>query len=157
MCPVASPVGADGGRGEGGAPLRPRAAGAVFSRVAACRIVGFAPSALKRWEKALADEAGRPRPAVFTVFDLLALSVIREVETRLGDRASGFTVGLGEVFGLLSAQVDLQRLDPFAVLVGPDFARLAELRADHVRCVGDGFVVVPFNPILEDLRGRAIV
>jgi hypothetical protein len=39
-------------------------------------------------------------------------------------------------------------------LIGRDFARLAGIRGDHVRCVGDDFIVVPLRPILAALRDR---
>jgi hypothetical protein len=142
MCPVESPAGADR------APPR-------FSRGAACRIVGLAPSDLARWEDAAGREAGLRLPASLSFADLVALAVLREVSRQVGARLDDFAVGLAELFTALAERTDVGRLNDHVALVGCHYARLAPLPSDHVRCVGDGFIVVPLCAVLRDLHDQA--
>ena len=135
-------------RGRAGKQLKSRR----YSRAAASRIVGLAPTALARWERAAAREIGLRLPASLAFPDVLALGVLREVSARLGARVDGFTAGLGQLFATLDAIRDIERLDGLVALVGQDFARLTQVQRDHVSCVGDAFVVVPLRPILVGLR-----
>jgi hypothetical protein len=147
MCPVASPAGADQALERFGEP-------GGFSRVAACHALGFAPSALHRWEGHFAADAGLTLPDRLTFSELLALAVASEAQRRIGDRAFDFTAGLGQVFTLLAARGNLEQLDSFAVLVGRDFARLTELPSDHIRCPDNSFLVVPLAPLLAIFRDQ---
>ncbi len=150
MCPAALPVGAEA-FAIAAEPAAPAGADG-FSRMAACRIVGIAPSALARLETALAAEADHRLPARLAFSDLLALAVAREIAGRLGPGAAAYTVGLRDLLLLLAARPELDLLDPFVALVGRDFARLTDLPPDHLRAANHGFVVVPLAPILSELR-----
>jgi hypothetical protein len=119
--------------------------------MAACRLVGFAPSALARLERWLADEAGHILPARLAFSDILALAVARELERRLGAQLPDYAIGLRDLFALLAARAELEPLDGFAALVGRDFARLTDLPADHISSTDRSFLVVPLGPILSDL------
>jgi hypothetical protein len=140
MCPVESPPGVE----------RPALAG--LSRTAACRLIGVSPSALGRWERSVASGVSLPASLAFA--DLLALAVLRELTARLGAGADDFSAGVAQLFAVLAARADLERLDDYVALIGHDFARLAELRSDHVRCVGDDFIVVALHPILASFRDQ---
>ncbi len=125
-----------------------------FSRAAACRLVGLAPTELARWERAARREIGLRLPASLACSDLVALSVLRAVFTRVGKRAGAFTTGLAQLFTALAERTDIERLDDHVALIGRDFARLARLRSGHVCCAGDDFIVVPLHAILADLRDQ---
>jgi hypothetical protein len=129
-------------------------AGVRFSRVAACRLVELAPSELARWEWAAQRETGLRLPASLAFHDVIALAVLAEISRRVGARAGAFTMGLAQLFAALAERTCIERLDGHVALVGQDFARLAELRTDHVRCVGDDFIAVPLDAILADLRDQ---
>ena len=154
MSPFESPVGPDRQRAEarvGSVDASPPR----FSRLAACRLTGLAPSQLARWERAAGEEVGLILPPSLTFADLLALAVLGDVSRRVGARLSLFTAGLAQVFEVLAGRTDLDRLDDYVALIGRDFARLAESQNDHVRCVGDAFIVVALHPILTALRDQA--
>ncbi len=140
---AASPAGAE-----------PSPAPTGFSRADACTVVGLTCADFDQWERALSAEAGVQLTPTLAFADLLALAILRAVIERLGWRAGAFTLGVGQLFQGLGTRPDLERLDDYAALVGRDFARLAELRSDHVRCSGDEFVVVPLGPILARLRDQ---
>ena len=148
MCPVASPVGPERAAPASDADVR-------FSRPAVCRILGVAPSWLERLAQMLAEEARHPLAASLTFPELLSIFVVSQVWGRLGGRAETFAVGFGQAFAKLSACNDPETLGDQTLVVGPDFARLAKLRSDHVSCAGDEFVIVELRPILQVLRDLA--
>lgn len=142
MCPAALPVGAE--------PERRRAEPG-FAPAVACEIVGLSPAELERWRKA--TTALRLAPSL-TFADLLALAVVAEASRRLGARADDFELGLCRLFVAMADRPDQERLDDQVALVGRDFARVAQLKGDHISCAGDGFLVIPLGPILGALRDR---
>ena len=144
MCPAASPAGAE-------APRAGAAPGVRFTREAACEILGLAAHELDRWDRALA--ALRLAPSL-TFADLVALAVVAEASRRLGAAAGDHTLGLCRLFEALAEPADAERLGEHVALVGRDFARVARAKDDHIRCAGDGFIVVPLAPILADLRDQ---
>jgi hypothetical protein len=150
MCPAGSPAGAEP------APERLSAVAvepaAWFSPAAACDILGLQAGELERWERA---SAALRLAEALTFADPLALAVLAEAARRLGDGVGAFGLGLRRLFTTLAERDDLERLDDHVALVGRDFAQLARLKADHVRCPDGGFIVVPLGPILADLRDRA--
>jgi len=145
MSPAASPVGAE--------PPRRAAAASIarFTPGAACEIVGLTPGELERWNRAC---AALRLAASLTFADLLALAVVAAASRRLGAGAGDFSLGLCRLFEAMAAQADTDRLDEHVALVGRDFARVARLRDDHIRCAGGAFIVVPLAPILADLRDQ---
>jgi hypothetical protein len=118
---------------------------------AVCQILGLPPDELDRWAKA---NAALQLAGSLTFADLLALAVMAEASRRLGAGVEDYALGLCRLFVALAERTDLERLDDHVALVGRDFARVAQLRGDHIRCAGDGFIVVPLAPILADLRDR---
>jgi len=139
------------------APHSPASAGspdARFSRRAACRIVGLARSDLERWERAIRRSGGRPWPEALAFADLVALAVLREAMGRLDACAGAFAIGLGRLVEALRARSDVETMDDHVVLLGGDFARLAQVRSEHVRCSVGDFVVVWLRPILAELRDQ---
>jgi hypothetical protein len=145
MSPAASPVGAEPPRRAAAARL------ARFTPAAASEILGLSPGELDRWDRACAELR---LAASLTFPDLLALAVVAEASRRLGAGAGDFSLGLCRLFEAMAAQADVERLDEHVALVGRDFARLARARDDHIRCTGDGFIVVALAPILAGLRGQ---
>jgi hypothetical protein len=145
MCPAASPAGAEASR-AGATP------GARFTREAACEILGLEPHELHSWDRA---SAALRLATSLTFADLLALAVVAEASRRLGAATSDYGLGLCRLFVALAEPADAERLDEHVALVGRDFARLARAKDDHIRCAGDGFIVVPLGPILAGLRDRA--
>jgi hypothetical protein len=144
MCPAASPAGAEALR-DGAAP------GARFTREAACEILGLEAHTLDRWDRA---SAALRLATSLTFADLVALAVVAEASRRLGADTGDYTLGLCRLFVALAEPADAERLDEHVALVGRDFARVARLKDDHIRCAGDGFIVVPLAPILADLRDQ---
>ena len=145
MYPAGSPVGAKPPRADGGGP------GVTFSPEAACGILGLPTAELDRWNRAL---AALRLAASLTFSDLVALAVVAEASRRLGAGADAFALGLCRLFVAIADEADVERLDEHVALVGRDFARIARLKDDHIRCAGDGFIVVPLAPILADLRDQ---
>jgi hypothetical protein len=145
MSPAASPVGAEPHRPATAAPA------ARFTPAAACEILGLTPGELDRWDRAC---AALRLAASLTFADLLALAVVAEASRRLGAGAGEFSLGLCRLFEAMAEQADAERLDEHVALVGRDFARIARLKDDHIRCAGDGFIVVALAPILAALRGQ---
>ena len=145
MSPAASPAGAEPTDAAG-------AAAVAFSPEAACEILGLSAGELARWDRAF---AALRLAASLTFSELVALAVIGEASRRLEARAGAFTLGLCRLFVTLAEQADIERLGEHVALVGRDFARLARLKDDHIRCAGDDFIVVPLAPILADLRDQA--
>ena len=141
MSPAASPAGAE-----------PTDAAVAFSPEAACEILGLSAGELARWDRAF---AALRLAASLTFSELVALAVIGEASRRLEARAGAFTLGLCRLFVTLAERTDVERLGEHVALVGRDFARLARLKDDHIRCAGDDFIVVPLAPILADLRDQA--
>jgi hypothetical protein len=123
-----------------------------FSRGDACRIVGVSISTLLDWERFAAPRTGAANEPPFTLSDLLAFAVTREMVGQLGPALGDFTFGLGQLFDLLAAQPGVDRLDDHSAVVGRDFARLCKVRDKHVSCHTRDFVVVPFRPVLSDFR-----
>jgi hypothetical protein len=123
----------------------------MFTPAAACEILGLSAGELERWDRAY---AALRLAASLTFADLVALAAVAEASRRLGDGAGAFTLGLCRLFVAMAEQADVERLDEHVALVGRDFARIARLRDDHIRCAGDGFIVVPLAPILADLRDQ---
>ena len=156
MCPAASPAGPDPMTALVREIEQDEGRSACFARAAACRIVGLTLPELEAWERALGDEAGLRLATSLTFADVLALAILREASWRLGASVTAFTLGLGQLFEILGARPDVERLDSHAALVGRDFARLAELRKIHLRCAGDDFVIVPLLPILGNLRDQVL-
>jgi len=60
--------------------------------------------------------------------------------------------GIEQLFGLLAARPDIDRLDKLSVVLGHDFARLVEADGDCAGKTGGDVVVVPLGPILAALR-----
>ena len=150
MCPAGSPAGAEPARER---PASAAAAPAArFTPASACDILGLEAGELEQWERA---SAALRLAASLTFADLLALAVVAEAARRLGDGVGAFGLGLRRLFTTLADRTDLERLDDHVALVGRDFAQVACLKGDHVRCAGDGFIVVPLGPILADFRDRA--
>jgi hypothetical protein len=114
-------------------------------------MLGLPPAELDRWERA---NAALRLAASLTFADLLALAVVAQASRHLGARVGAYTLGLCRLFVAMTDAGDLEHLDDHVALVGRDFARIARLKGDHIRCAGDGFVVVPLGSILDDLRGR---
>ncbi len=147
MCPAGSPAGVE--RAE-----RPRIVAREptgFTPAAACEILGLTAGELDRWDRA---GAALRLAESLTFADLLALAVMAEASRRLGAGVEAFTLGLCRLFVALAERTDLERLDDYVALVGRDFARIARLKDDHIRCAGDDFIVVPLAPILADLRDQ---
>jgi hypothetical protein len=146
MSPAASPAGAE----RAPAARRP---GVVFSRTTAAEIAGLGELDLRRWEQALRVEAGLDLGEQLPFCDLLALVVVKAAADQLRFRASDYVLGLAETFRVLRNRTD-EPLDQSAILVGRDFARLTQLRGDHVRCSAGDFIVIDLGAILADLRDR---
>ena len=151
MCAVESPTGADPTRESGPAEAAP---GRGFSRAAAARIVGLAPSALSRWERVLFDRAGLELGATLTFADLVALAVLSATERCLGAGTDAFAAGHAQVFDLLRDRADVEHLDGYAALVSRDEGHIAE-RYDHEICATTDILVIPLRPILANFRGQA--
>jgi len=146
MSPAASPAGAE--------PLdraRPTPT-ARFTAAAACEILGLPAGELDRCDRAL---AALRLAASLSFADLVGLAVVAEASRKLGPGAADFSLGLSRLFVALADAAEVERLDEHVALVGRDFARVARLKDDHIRCAGDGFIVVPLAPILADLRDQA--
>jgi hypothetical protein len=122
-----------------------------FSQEAACEILGLEAHELDRWDLV---RAAPSLARTLSFADLMAVAVVAEASRRLGAAASDYGLGLCRLFVALAEPADAERLDAHVALVGRDFARVACLRDDHIRCAGDGFIVVPLAPILADLRDR---
>jgi hypothetical protein len=151
MCPVESPVGAEA------TPAPDLAEGGVgtgFTRAAAARIVGLAPSELHRWERLLLKRAGFTIGPTLTLADLVALAALSVTERCLGAGAKEFAVGHARVFEALRARADVERLDGFTALVSRNSARIAE-RYDTDSCAAADILVIPLRPILADFRSQA--
>ena len=144
MCPAASPAGAD-------TPHAGAAPGVRLTREAASDILGLEAPELGRWDRAL---AALRLATTLTFADLMALAVVAEAARRLGAAADDYTLGLCRLFTALAEPADAERLGEQVALVGRDFARVARAKDDHIRCAGDGFIVVPLAPILADLRDQ---
>jgi hypothetical protein len=153
MCPAVSPAGADPGtpsrRSEPATEPSPS-----FTRAAAASIVGLAPSELSGWERSLRAQAGFDLGSTLNLADLVALAAMGVAAWRLGGRFEEFAHGLAQLFQALRDLADVERLDDHVAIVGRDFARIAELRGDHVRCAGDAFLVIPLAPILASFRDQ---
>ena len=156
MCPAASPAGVDpappvlGFDEPATQPSSP-----AFSRTAAARIVGLSRWKLYRWERSLHAEAGLDFGPSLTTSDLVALAVLCTIDRCLGGSVDEFTLGLARLFEALRDRPDVGRLDGYAALVGRDYARIAELRDDRLRCSGDDFLIIPLRPILAGFRDQA--
>jgi hypothetical protein len=148
MCPVGSPVGAERADWPNIAAAEPADG---FTPAAACEILGLPPGQLERWDKAIAALQLAPS---LTFADLLALAVMAQASRRLGADVEDYALGLCRLFVALAERTDLERLDDHVALVGRDFARVARLKGDHIRCAGDAFIVVPLGPIVADLRDQ---
>lgn len=138
MSPAASPAGAD----------RPRAS---FTPAAACEVLGLAPADLARWEPAI---AALRLAASLSFAELVALAVVAEASRRLGEGAGDYALGLCRLFEAMGAAPEPERLDDHVAIVGRDFARLARVKEGHLRCEGDGFIVVALRPVLAELRDQ---
>jgi hypothetical protein len=86
--------------------------------------------------------------------EIQALAVVGEAARRLGPMANAFEPGLGRLFAALAERDGVERLDDHVALIGRDFASLARMKGDHIRCAGDSFLVIPLGPILAALRDR---
>jgi hypothetical protein len=86
--------------------------------------------------------------------EIVALAIVGDASHRLGAGVERFELGLARLFTALAAHDCLDRLDDHVALVGRDFACLAQIKVDHIRCADDGFIVVPLGPILAELRDR---
>ncbi|HEX3405629.1 MAG TPA: hypothetical protein VHS81_00195 [Caulobacteraceae bacterium] len=106
---------------------------------------------LERWDRAF---AALRLAASLTFADLVALAVVAEACRRLGPGTADFSLGLCRLFEAMSETSNVEQLDAHVALVGRDFARVARLKDDHIRCAGDGFIVVPLAPILAGLRDQ---
>jgi hypothetical protein len=120
-----------------------------FSKSEACRIAGLPPATLAAWAL-LAAPFGFELHASFGIGGLVAFSVLR----KLAERRSIYAAGITQVFEVLMPCRDEGWLAARTAIVGPDFARLCELRTVHVRCNGDQFVVLPLRLIVSDLRDK---
>lgn len=134
--------------------LAPATAGPGFTREAAAQIAGLAPSALRRWEQVLLDQAAFDLGATLTVADLVALAALGVSTRCLGAGAEAFAVGFARLFEALRDRADVERLSGYAALVSRDTAQLAE-RYDTERCAAADILVIPLRPILADLRSQA--
>ncbi len=85
---------------------------------------------------------------------VFALAARREAVRRLGSLACDFGLGLELIAHALGDAADVERLERCTLLVGRDYARLAEVRSDHLSCKTGDFVVVPLRPILATLRDQ---
>jgi len=131
-----------------------RASIIVFSRAQAAAITGISLQDLALWERAAWLSVGSRRGGHLSVAELLALSVLRELARRLGSRLTDYALGARALFRALEAAERVERLDHHVALIGADFARLCELRSEHVSCAGDAFVAVPLHPLLAELRDQ---
>jgi hypothetical protein len=125
-----------------------------FSRDDACGILGIPLSTLAEWE-----QKGRPGcrgrdDGRFTLSDLLALAVTREMAQRLGPRLDDFAVGLKQLFPALASRPDVERADNLSAVVGPRFAFLWRIPDDDERSLERDIIVVPLRPLLSELRDQ---
>jgi hypothetical protein len=126
----------------------------VFSRAQACVFAGVTRADLARWEQAADVSLGARRGGYLSMPDLLGLCVLRELDARLGPRFGDYALGVSQLVAALETAEEVERLDSHVALVGADFARLCELRSEHVSCAGDAFISVPLHPLLAELRDR---
>jgi hypothetical protein len=126
----------------------------LFSRDLACDIAGVTPAEVERWEQAFGLQFGAQRDGSLSLRDVLGLCVLRELASRLGARLWAFGPGFAQLLNALAQADEPDRLDDHVAIVGPDYARLCQARADHLRCAGDGFLTVSLGPLLADLRDQ---
>jgi hypothetical protein len=121
-----------------------------FSRDDACAIVGIPISTLMEWEQKGLPACDRR----FTLSDLLALTVTREMARRLGPRLDDFALGLKQLFPALASRPVVERADDFSAVVGPCFAFLWRTAEHDDRADEKDIVVVPLRPLLSELKDQ---
>lgn len=126
----------------------------AFSREDASRIVGVPISAFLDWERFAAPRTDVASEPAFTFSDLLAFAVTREMADQLGPAVGDYAFGVGQLFDLLAAQPNVDRLDDHSAVIGRGFARLGKVRDKHVSCATRDFVIVPLRPLLADFRDQ---
>jgi len=127
----------------------------LYTQEQARAVTGIGQEALRHWRKRvpyLAAKSGKA--ARFSFGDLIGLAVIREVTDKLGVSIGHVHDGIESLFKTLAEQSVIQA-GSIAILKSPDSSLIG--RDTQLGALGGvATVLVPLDPLIEDLRSKLL-